>query len=447
MAAAAIRAPHLLHAAVCPRAIVCDCEDAEPVEGADHNRLARRVEGGAGELLLRLVAGVVEALEHHALLVVEADGLVRPGRAHSLAPRQRVRHARVAAQLPMGHTTRRLVEIEAVDALIDVTRDDGGAAQVGGARHHVGVSRAHLDLPLLKAKHDLVWSLLGPHDACDGGLLLEFVADRLLISPFDAKLRAGGRGERSCETGMGRRKSYAGLFGGSSRRCRVAPLSTAAPGATARGCTMHSVGRRWHADVPHRRRGEAAATGRAVAAGVHPHLVDKNDVVGLSDRQLRAVGRPGHSSDHVRPGALRVCRLGGKLVPPLAILIAQMHNAVSRHDSKPPVIGGPGDTGHLGDGLLRRVYSLQMAELHPAKERGRQRVAAAGPNAAPKTRLSRFVVEEMRVKDVTKQSNVSYHVLVPSSYPLKSQIFGLVAPGKQNNKSFFWGPSGARAPF
>mmetsp|Transcript_24440 Transcript_24440/g.72494 ORF Transcript_24440/g.72494 Transcript_24440/m.72494 type:complete len:246 (+) Transcript_24440:3893-4630(+) len=84
---------NLLEPGVAPASVRREREDAEAVEGADDNRLPRRIEGRTRELLLRLVAGVVKALKHRPILVVKADGLVGPRCADRLAPRESVGHA------------------------------------------------------------------------------------------------------------------------------------------------------------------------------------------------------------------------------------------------------------------------------------------------------------------------------------------------------------------
>jgi hypothetical protein len=50
------------------------------------------------------------------------------------------------------------------------------------------VPKAHLDLALGKAKHHLVMLHGGPAHGGDGGLLVELVADGLLVAPLLAQL-------------------------------------------------------------------------------------------------------------------------------------------------------------------------------------------------------------------------------------------------------------------
>ena len=57
--------------------------------------------------------------------------------AHGLTPAQRVGHARVAAELPMGRPAPllRRVEVEAVDALVEVAGENGRPVLVGADTH------------------------------------------------------------------------------------------------------------------------------------------------------------------------------------------------------------------------------------------------------------------------------------------------------------------------
>eukprot|EP00967_Tisochrysis_lutea_P002301 scaffold2909_cov28-Tisochrysis_lutea.AAC.1 len=106
----------------------------------------------------------------------------------------------------MRHAARGLIKVEAVDALIEVARHDGGAFRIGSARDNVrirrvqcrwlvGAKQPNLYLALLETKDNLIGPLLGPRDAGDGGRLLELVADGLLIPPLSAQL-GSGRAER-----------------------------------------------------------------------------------------------------------------------------------------------------------------------------------------------------------------------------------------------------------
>ena len=67
------------------------------------------------------------------ILVVERDDLVVARDAHGHAPRERVGHAAVPAQLPVrgAPPLLRRVEVEAVDALVEVAREHGSALLVG----------------------------------------------------------------------------------------------------------------------------------------------------------------------------------------------------------------------------------------------------------------------------------------------------------------------------
>ena len=98
-------------------------------------------------------------------------------------------------------------------------------------------------------------------------------------------------------------------------------------------------------------------------APLHPELVYKHYVVGLSYRELLIVRGERHRAYNVRLVVL-IGGPRGELVLPDSVLVKEMHNAVSSGHGHSLGVGGPANRGDLLHAVNRRLEVLLILYLH-----------------------------------------------------------------------------------